>query len=376
VHRDPVAATSFTVVGTQTRPDRALQQRRPRPLLPRTVNAYGRGMKRVLVGLVITLVGCGKREPEDRPAKAPPVRVAPPAEPAARCDSPGGHVCAGDDVIECSADGTPGVTVQSCKTGCKRGSCIDSCETKGVELIYLVDTDHNLSSFDPTKLPGDPFHLVGKLTCDPSSSPFSMAVDRHGVAWVLYENGRVFRVSIIDGHCSSSGVTPADAPRTFGMGFVSDGPTATTEKLFVAANEDSKELATLDTALATPRWTPVGTIKAKQTRNPELTGTGEGKLFGYFPEAPRGFVQELDGASGKAVGSRFTLGPTSGTVHAYAFAHWGGVFYIFATDDDGSAVHAIHRKNGTYELVLKDLPQHIVGAGVSTCAPQLERAPD
>jgi len=334
-------------------------------------------MRRVVVGLLVTLVACGKREPDDRPTKAPRVPVAQPSEPAARCDSPGGHACAGDDVIECGADGAPGVTVQSCKTGCKRGSCIDSCETKGVELIYVVDTTHNLWSFDPTKLPGDPFHLVGWLACDPSSSPFSMAVDRQGVAWVLYENGRVFRVSIIDGHCSAAGVTPDDAPQTFGMGFVSDGPNATTEKLFVAANDDAtRVLATLDTTRSTPRWESIGVIKAKQTRNPELTGTGEGKLFGYFPEAPRGFVQELDGASGKAVGARFNLGPTSGTVRAYAFAHWGGVFYIFATDDDGSAVHAIHRKNGKYELVLKDLPQHIVGAGVSTCAPQLERAPD
>ena len=89
------------------------------------------------------------------------------------------------------------------------------------------------------------------------------------------------------------------------MGFVSDGPKATTEKLFVAAETDS-ELATLDTATFPTRWTKVGEVVAKQARSPELTGTSEGRLYGYFPgEVGRGFVQELD-RTGNAIGERVT----------------------------------------------------------------------
>ncbi|MBK9033537.1 MAG: hypothetical protein IPL61_20110 [Myxococcales bacterium] len=60
---------------------------------------------------------------------------------------------------------------------------------------------------------------------------------------------------------------------------------------------------------------------------------------------------------------------------SYAFAHWGGVFYVFTTADGTSSVHAVHMKTGAQEEVATDLPMRIVGAGVSTCAPLLERAP-
>jgi len=61
------------------------------------------------------------------------------------------------------------------------------------------------------------------------------------------------------------------------------------------------------------------------------------------------------------------------TRHDYAFAHWGGVFYIFVTSDT-STVRAIDRKTGAYQLVLDNLPYRITGAGVSTCAPERDQA--
>ncbi|MBA2542372.1 MAG: hypothetical protein H0V17_22210 [Deltaproteobacteria bacterium] len=157
------------------------------------------------------------------------------------------------------------------------------------------------------------------------------------------------------------------------MGFVSDGPKATTEKLFVAAEDDSHALATLDISESPARWIPAGTITAKQQRNPELTGTGEGKLYGYFPGDPgRGFVQEID-RSGTAIGQRWNLpGRDKGRIGAWAFAFWGDVFYVFVTVEGTNEVHAIHRKTGKHELVRRESPHRIVGAGVSTCAPLLE----
>jgi hypothetical protein len=300
----------------------------------------------------------------------------PEANGAPDCERPGDHACVGDELVECLAAGTRGKTLQTCKDGCKRGVCVDPCAARDVELVYVVNADSELLSFDPRKLPGDPFRLVGKLTCDPSSGPFSMAVDRMGVAWVVYGNGTLHRVSILDAHCAPTAyMRGLDVPETFGMGFVTDGPKSTTEKLFVSANDDSQMLARLDTSQEPARWEPIGRITAKQVRNPELTGTGEGKLFGYFPEDGRGFVQELDRTTGRAIGPRTKLGATTGTVRGWAFAHWGGVFYVFATVDENSAVHAVNRKTGKSELVREHLPFRIVGAGVSTCAPLLERTP-
>ena len=321
--------------------------------------------------LLVSLVACSGREPDSKGStkSAPPVHETKPEH----CDPATPKICVGDAVVACGADGTPGKTLELCKDGCRAGRCSDTCAVKGIELIYVVDTDHNLLSFDPQKLPGDPFRMIGKLTCETVGQPFSMAVANDGVAWVLYNTGRIYRVSILDAHCSKAG-DPEDGPETFGMGFATDGPT--TEKLYVAANDSTQVLAHLDTGQSPPTWKPIAKITADQKRNPELTGTADGKLFGYFPDdGTGGFVQQLDAATGKAVGKQMKLAAKVGEIEAYAFAHWGGVFYIFATADHTNAVYAIHRKTGAYERVLEQIPYEIVGAGVSTCAPELEREP-
>ena len=62
------------------------------------------------------------------------------------------------------------------------------------------------------------------------------------------------------------------------------------------------------------------------------------------------------------------------SVQAWAFAHWGGVFYIFATTTPGdpfppNSTLRTMKLDGTYKLEHERLPWVIVGAGVSTCAP-------
>lgn len=332
------------------------------------------------LALVLTVVsvlgGCKQREtssssPPEREAARPPAPVAPPTP---TCQ-PGERTCLGDDVVQCKADGSFGDKLEACKGVCRAGACVDTCALQDVELIYVVDDDATLFSFDPKKLPGDPFHRIAKLTCDPDSTVNSMAVDRVGIAWLGYHNGKVHRASIIDGRCSSAGAVPRGAPTTFGMGFVTDGPKATTEKLFLAGGPVegvAKSLATLDTSSTPATWTAIAALRAPE--HPELTGTGEGRLFAYFPSPGRGFVQELDRATAKPIGRKWVLEGKGQHVSAYAFAHWGGVFYVFTTVDDNSLVHAIHMKTGKQELVKDQLPNRIVGAGVSTCAPLLERA--
>lgn len=314
------------------------------------------------------LVACGNSDRQAPPGVEPPKHV----EVASPQCKRGETTCLGDDVVLCE-DGHTRRTINSCKGGCRQGACIETCAAKDVELIYLVDSDREFFSFDPKRLPGDPFKKVGVLSCDPRDSPFSMAVDRNGIAWVVYQSGYVYQVSIHDAHCFSEAAKPNGAPPTFGMGFVTDGPKATTEKLFVAG-EQSGELATLDVAKPTLDWTRQGQIKVPDARSPELTGAADGKLYAYFPgEDNRGFVQELDRA-GKVVGTRWSLPPGKGRVNAWAFAFWGDVFYVFTTFDNINEVHAIHRKTGKAERIIANSTHRIVGAGVSTCAPLLERA--
>jgi hypothetical protein len=327
----------------------------------------------VIATSLVTACGKGKEEPPSNEAPSTPPPVA--TSKTSAC-TPGEHTCVGDKVAVCAADGKPGVPVETCKGLCRAGACVDSCALKDVELVYVVDDNENLYSFDPKLLPGDPFHKIANLGCEPSGSVNSMAVSRDGVAYLNYHSGKVYRASITSGQCSTTGVVPSGATaRAFGMGFVTDGPKATTEKLFVAGGPDhAKALATIDTSATPPRWLPIGALS--EGEHPELTGTGEGRLFAYFPAPGLGFVQELDRTNAEPIGERWTLAGAGKHVSAYAFAHWGGVFYVFATADQRSFVHAIHMNTGAQELVRDRLPMTIVGAGVSTCAPLLERVPE
>jgi hypothetical protein len=305
-----------------------------------------------LVPVLFVLAACGKHR-EAKPTG---------------CESPGGNVCVDETVVQCLANGKLGETVAKCHAGCNAGKCVETCALRDVELIYVVDVDQHLRSFDPRLLPGDPFHEIGKLPCDSKSSPFSMAVDRMGVAWIGYHSGDVYRASIVDAKCMQAR-TPRNAPKEFGMGFVADGKDAATEKLYVSAY-GSSAFAELDISDKTPVWKPIGAFDA--TRNPELTGTGGGQLFGFFPGDGDGFVQEIDRTSGKLVGEPMRVGSPKGEVGAWAFAHWGGKFYVFITIDNHSMVYEIDGKTGTSKRVIDDAGARIVGAGVSTCAPLLE----
>ncbi|MEO7096615.1 MAG: hypothetical protein ABI175_25380 [Polyangiales bacterium] len=326
------------------------------------------------VAALLVLAGCSERKQDAAPVPPPPTKRTEPIR--QKCDPTGGNVCAGDSVVECTGAGVVGRTVQQCKDGCRQAACVDTCAVHDVELIYVIDVDNNLKSFDPKRLPDDPFHTVGKLDCE-TGRPFSMAVDRRGVAWVVYDSGKLYRVSIIDGHCGPSGYEREDAASlVFGMGFASDGPKSDRETLFVASGDESHGFGRIDTSADPPKLVALPDLPAKPDQNPELSGTGDGKLFGYFPDNGLGFVQEIDRATSRLVGKRWPLRGKSAHVAAYAFAHWGGVFYVFTSTTEGeSQVHSINRTTGAYKLELATVPSRIVGAGVSTCAPLLERVP-
>ena len=315
---------------------------------------------RLAIVVVAVLGGCGKaREPEQRVA----------VEEEVPCDPHETRVCFGTRVHACEG-GKLGRALRQCREGCRKGRCVGSC-ADGAELIYVVDDRENLLSFDPRKLPGDPFTLIGRLQCGGVGSPFSMSVDRNGVAWVLYQDGSLFEVSIDDASCRATRYRPGSSgSTTFGMGFSTDAAGGKTEQLYVAANDGTGQLSVIDTSAEPPVARRVATIGAG-TAHPELTGTSEGRLYGFFPvESGTSFVQEIDKQTGATIGTRWELGDTLAFVNAYAFAQWGGVFYIFVTTTDGPSVRAIDRRTGAYKVALDRVPYRITGAGVSTCAPE------
>lgn len=240
--------------------------------------------------------------------------------------------------------------------------------------IYLVDSDDALLRFEPDTGSLTP---IGTLTCPAgSASPFSMAVDRNANAYVLHNDHRIYRVSTADASCSATTFAPDQMGfELFGMGFVSDAAGAASETLFIAGGPEagigggSSTLGRVDVASwAVSRVNTVG-------GSPELTGTGAGELWGFFPDATPMAVRQLDKGSAATlrsldVSSIDSTGLGLGA-SAWAFAYWGGRFYMFYQGilDDSTGIYRVTPDTGVVETVRENIGYRIVGAGVSTCAP-------
>jgi hypothetical protein len=244
------------------------------------------------------------------------------------------------------------------------------CPDADATYVYVVTEQNELFSFYPPDLS---FKLIGTLVCPVvgNATPFSMAVDRRGVAYVLYNDGNLFRVSTATAACTGTTFAPnQDGFATFGMGFASDvgGPA---ERLYVSDNDFDGTLRGLGFIDTTSFGLSFIGSFGTPIRRSELTGTGDGRLFAYWPDnVPGGgsHLTELNKATGHVVAQ--TNLPIGDTNDAFAFAFWGGDFWIFTSTGGVTDVNRFRPADGTTTTPTTH-PSTIVGAGVSTCAPQL-----
>lgn len=251
------------------------------------------------------------------------------------------------------------------------GAPPEYCGGAEATSIYVITIEGNLFRFFPDKAT---FESIGSVQCPVQSSgttPFSMAVDYQGTAYVVFDDGELFLVSGVDASCTpapqpvqSSGFTPE-----FGMGFSanSDGKG---EMLYLASTDTPGVLGTLDTTtFAIHAIAPF----SKDVGEAELTGTGDGHLFAF------GVVE------GSAAGSNLArIDKTDGSVESeivvntppnpndWAFGFWGGDFYFFTGVNPGSTTVGRYRPaDGSFDATYASLDSEgVVGAGVSTCAPR------
>lgn len=239
--------------------------------------------------------------------------------------------------------------------------------------IYVIDAaEYKLLSFDPTTLA---FTEVGNVAGCPSqvrdATPFSMGVDREANAWVLYNSGEMFIYNISEKKCYPTNFRPNDEFALFGMGFVLDQPGSQTDVLYIAGDgsgpgdEQPSQLGKVE--IATSRYIGLG---ATFEGDPELTGTASGELWGFFPDTAPAKVAQIDRESG-ALKTTFPMPQIMGDTIAWAFAFWGGDFWVFqmGADDRSSRVYKVETDDGSVSEVVSDSGYVIVGAGVSTCAP-------
>ncbi len=249
-----------------------------------------------------------------------------------------------------------------------RNDCPDAAAT----LVYVITTDNELFSFYP---PDASFRLIGRIACPApaGTTPFSMAVDRNGVAQILFNDGNLYRVSTLTAACTQTTFRPNQQGfGTFGMGYATRelGPD---ETLFIAADNQTgvtRGLGAIDPT-ANYTLTPVANFTPTIDRA-ELTGTGDGRLYGFYTKGGQAgsFIGEIDKRTARIVGETQLRDVDQGS--GWAFAAWGGNFYLF-TDPDGVQASRItrYRPSDNSVSVVANLGTLIVGAGVSTCAPNV-----
>jgi len=245
------------------------------------------------------------------------------------------------------------------------------------EDIYVLSDDGAIWSFDPTDLS---FDFITAISCGGMNSAFSMGVSRKGRAWVQYVDGDLYTVDLKDpgSACKDPGFVPGH-PKfpNFGMAFVTNDASDHCDRLYAHSgiSPDLQGPGVGALGVVDPQTLVLAEIAAIDQAWGELTGTGDGRLFAFQGDGST-WIREYDKATGAALGT-WPL-PGLASPGAFAFAYWGGDFYLFATeyqdfegpsrvlhlDFDGSDGDGV-----ALTTVIEKAPIRIVGAGVSTCAP-------
>jgi hypothetical protein len=245
--------------------------------------------------------------------------------------------------------------------------------------IWVVDDHERLAAFDPET---GKFRLVGLLRCDPrapyedhtqdwDAHPYSMTVDRAGRAWVLYTSGELFRVSTANAACSRTSWVPGRSGyELFALGYVADRQGR--ERLYIAGgkvaelNRGEGRIAVLDQALEPHSLGPYPPGEL----GPELTGTADGELYAFY------VGEKLVALEGTRARATYRLPDVARSrTQSWAFAEWGGAFYLFANEGGTNQVLRFEPASGRVSTVVGAAPYRVVGAGVSGCSPLTPASP-
>ncbi len=236
----------------------------------------------------------------------------------------------------------------------------DDCEDTS-DVIYVIDrAEEALYLFDPAMMT---FTLLGGLNCPwGSSTPASMAVSREGIAFVRASDNKLYEVDLVDLSCEKTDYGNGSFG-DFGMGFSTDVAGGWIDTLFLA-NED--RVVSLD--LASFQTSTINDLPSQS----ELTGDANGELWAFLPLSTPAQLVQVDKDGGAPITTLPLPGfPDAGDIDTFAFATWGGDFWLFVREYGMGRTTDVYRvtPDGDMTLVWEDSGRDVVGAGVSTCAP-------
>jgi hypothetical protein len=235
------------------------------------------------------------------------------------------------------------------------------------DYIYLVDSSSHLLRFNPITLAITP---IATLACPGTSSkPFSMGVDQTARGWVLYQDGILFWVNLKTGACTKCPFQPTTVGfQYYGMGFVSNSPTTHDERLYIAESPSWSGNPLSRLASIEPTTFGFQIHGELLPGDPELTGTGAAELFAYYPSTTSSYIAKHDKTTAAAI-QTWALPSLPSSPSGWAFAHWGGRFYLFVSPGSVPKVLMFNPKSGQLVTLVSGHPYNVVGAGVSARAP-------
>jgi hypothetical protein len=257
--------------------------------------------------------------------------------------------------------------------GANEDAAGNECSGEATNYVYILSAENSLYRFAPNL---KQFTLIGPLQCQTQLSPNSMAVDRYANAYVNYtgypsgsdtpSSGVIYKVSTTDASCGAQPImTLPDGWYEPGMGYSTAGTSSTVETLYISSTSGG-QFGLVD--LGKNNVGPIGSFTGSVAgQSCELTGTGDGRLFGYFTTMPV-YVAQVDKTSGATPNPVPMTGVQ--TPQDYAFSFWGGHFYLYSSQGNGSSVTDYDPSTGSIDTnYIANVGFDIVGAGVSTCAP-------
>ncbi len=259
------------------------------------------------------------------------------------------------------------------------------CECPDIEVplddgIFVLSDNSELFKFFPET---NQFVNLGAFNCGGMTNTFSMAVDRLGFAWVMFNTpqGEIWKLDVTDvSNCIDPGYNQGQqAVNYFGMAYVSKNQNDQCDQLYgntfdgfggFSEGPNIGDFITVD-----PDTLILSKLGKTNFNGAELTGTGDGRAFMFGGANPAKLVQ-VDKSNGAFL--EVTPLGTLELTNAFAFAFFAGDFYMFTESDKNPLLSKVTHydyddsdNNGIKDLttVVMTAPIRIVGAGVSTCAP-------
>jgi hypothetical protein len=252
--------------------------------------------------------------------------------------------------------------------------------------VYLITTDKKLYTLDFVAGNSWATTLVGDVACPTAAAPYSIAVDRSAQAWVVYTDGKLYKVDTATAACTATAFVPGQHGFTsFSMAFAADTAGGDTETLYVSGSGVSGSqtgLATIDRSTLT--LTPVGDYDASPPNNAPVTppvylaGGADAKLGGGFLLNSNYYIGHFDPTNAHVIAtlneSTLLIDNQPATNH-YAMIPWGTKYHIFVTEGTGMRDYldhndeiAIETKGGSAGVI----PLPLLTLSASTCATAVE----